>query len=29
MRLEETELAEGASRVWWLFLVIGIIWLWI
>ena len=29
MRLEETELAEGASRVWWLFLLIGILWLWI
>jgi uncharacterized membrane protein HdeD (DUF308 family) len=29
MRLEETELAEGASRVWWLFLLTGILWLWI
>jgi uncharacterized membrane protein HdeD (DUF308 family) len=29
MRLEETELAEGASRVWWVFLLTGILWLWI
>ena len=29
VRLEETELAEGASRIWWLFLITGIIWLWI
>ena len=29
IRLEETELAEGASRIWWLFLITGIIWLWI
>lgn len=29
MRLEETELAEGASRIWWLFLLTGILWLWI
>jgi uncharacterized membrane protein HdeD (DUF308 family) len=29
MRLEEIELAEGAARVWWLFLLTGILWLWI
>jgi uncharacterized membrane protein HdeD (DUF308 family) len=29
IRLEETELAEGASRIWWLFLLTGILWLWI
>jgi uncharacterized membrane protein HdeD (DUF308 family) len=29
MRLEETELAEGASRIWWIFLMTGILWLWI
>jgi uncharacterized membrane protein HdeD (DUF308 family) len=29
MSLEETELAEGASRIWWLFLLTGILWLWI
>jgi uncharacterized membrane protein HdeD (DUF308 family) len=29
LRLEETELAENASRYWWLFLVTGILWLWV
>lgn len=29
LRLEETELAEGASRIWWLFLLTGILWLWV
>jgi uncharacterized membrane protein HdeD (DUF308 family) len=27
--LDEYELAEGASRFWWLFLVTGILWLWV
>ena len=29
LRLEETEFAEGASRIWWLFLLTGILWLWV
>jgi uncharacterized membrane protein HdeD (DUF308 family) len=29
LRLEEYELAEDASRLWWLFLITGIIWLWV
>jgi len=29
LRLEENELAENASRLWWLFLVTGILWLWV
>jgi uncharacterized membrane protein HdeD (DUF308 family) len=29
MRLEENELAEGAARIWWVFLLTGILWLWI
>lgn len=29
MRLEETELVESASRFWWLFLIAGILWLWV
>ena len=29
LSMEETELAESASRAWWLFLVIGILWLWV
>jgi uncharacterized membrane protein HdeD (DUF308 family) len=29
MRLEENELATGAARIWWLFLLTGILWLWI
>jgi uncharacterized membrane protein HdeD (DUF308 family) len=29
LRLEDTELAENASRYWWLFLVTGILWLWV
>jgi uncharacterized membrane protein HdeD (DUF308 family) len=27
--LEESEFAEGAARVWWLYLVTGILWLWV
>jgi uncharacterized membrane protein HdeD (DUF308 family) len=27
--MEETELAESASRFWWLYLVIGVLWLWV
>jgi uncharacterized membrane protein HdeD (DUF308 family) len=29
LRLEEYELAEDASRLWWLFLITGILWLWV
>jgi uncharacterized membrane protein HdeD (DUF308 family) len=29
LRLEENELAESASRFWWLYLVTGILWLWV
>jgi uncharacterized membrane protein HdeD (DUF308 family) len=27
--MEETELAESASRFWWLYLVTGVLWLWV
>ncbi|HSK15948.1 MAG TPA: DUF308 domain-containing protein [Gaiellaceae bacterium] len=27
--LDEYELAEGASRFWWLFLITGVLWLWV
>ena len=26
---EETELAESASRLWWLYLITGVLWLWV
>jgi uncharacterized membrane protein HdeD (DUF308 family) len=29
LRLDENELAESASRFWWLYLVTGILWLWV
>lgn len=29
LRLEENELADSASRFWWLYLVTGILWLWV
>jgi uncharacterized membrane protein HdeD (DUF308 family) len=29
MRIEEEELAESASRFWWLYLITGILWLWV
>jgi uncharacterized membrane protein HdeD (DUF308 family) len=29
LRMEERELAESASRFWWLYLVTGILWLWV
>ena len=29
LRLEENELAESASRFWWLYLITGILWLWV
>ena len=29
LRIEETELAESASRFWWLYLVTGVLWLWV
>jgi uncharacterized membrane protein HdeD (DUF308 family) len=29
LRMEERELAESASRLWWLYLVTGILWLWV
>ncbi|MGH3011560.1 MAG: HdeD family acid-resistance protein [Gaiellaceae bacterium] len=29
LRLEENELAESASRLWWLYLITGILWLWV
>ena len=29
LSIEETELAESASRFWWLYLVTGVLWLWV
>lgn len=29
LTLEETELAESASRFWWLYLLTGVLWLWV
>lgn len=29
LRIEEEELAESASRFWWLYLLTGILWLWV
>ena len=29
LTIEETELAESASRFWWLYLVTGVLWLWV
>ena len=29
LRMEENELAESASRLWWLYLITGILWLWV
>ncbi len=29
MSTEETELAESASRLWWLYLITGVLWLWV
>jgi uncharacterized membrane protein HdeD (DUF308 family) len=29
LRIEEEELAESASRFWWLYLITGILWLWV
>jgi uncharacterized membrane protein HdeD (DUF308 family) len=29
LRLEENELAESASRFWWLYLITGVLWLWV
>ena len=29
LRIEEDELAESASRLWWLYLITGILWLWV
>ncbi len=29
LSMEETELAESASRMWWLYLITGILWLWV
>ena len=29
LTLEESELAESASRFWWLFLITGVLWLWV
>jgi uncharacterized membrane protein HdeD (DUF308 family) len=29
MALEENELAESASRFWWLYLITGVLWLWV
>ena len=29
LTMEETELAESASRIWWLYLVTGVLWLWV
>jgi uncharacterized membrane protein HdeD (DUF308 family) len=29
LRLEERELAESASRLWWLYLITGVLWLWV
>jgi uncharacterized membrane protein HdeD (DUF308 family) len=29
LRLEENDLVESASRFWWLFLITGILWLWV
>jgi uncharacterized membrane protein HdeD (DUF308 family) len=29
LRIEERELAESASRLWWLYLITGILWLWV
>ena len=29
LTIEETELAESASRFWWLYLITGVLWLWV
>jgi uncharacterized membrane protein HdeD (DUF308 family) len=29
LSIEEEELAEGASRFWWLYLITGVLWLWV
>ena len=29
LSMEETELAESASRFWWLYLITGVLWLWV
>ena len=29
LTMEETELAESASRFWWLYLITGVLWLWV
>ena len=29
LRIEEEELAESASRFWWLYLISGVLWLWV
>ena len=29
LTMEETELAESASRLWWLYLITGVLWLWV
>ncbi len=29
LSMEETELAESASRLWWLYLITGVLWLWV